>query len=334
MEEKDKLAAIITIVIPTYNQRPEFLIECIESVINQTYRAIDIIIADNHSDNGTEKLVLSYAEKDDRITLLKPPSHLSLVDNFAFAAKQVRTDYLSFLSSDDWVYPDWLQKMMPAVIDTDVAWAFGEVEATDIGLKNINYLYRQGLLPTGVYTAKESFNRFIKLDECGWMPGDIIKTSAYFEAGGIAQKGVVYCADLALAFMLHEKGSVYYLNDIVAKNRQWYFNDGKIDSKRSVREISDFVSIYKIAEKSDVLLSFLPTGKKTIGYWKKHYAIKFSRILVVDFASGNISMEERILAAQHILQLNDSLPVRVYLAISKNQQICKWFYKLYKLRKK
>ena len=334
MEEKDKQTAMVTVVIPTYNQKPEFLSACIESVINQVYTNIEIIIADNHSDNGTSQLMAAYEQKDSRIKLVKPPQHLSLVKNFAFAAKQVKTKYFSFLSSDDWVYPYWLQKMLPAVINNDVAWAYGEVETMDIDLQKLNYFYRRKLLPTGLYTAKQSFNRFITLDECGWMPGDIINTAIYFEAGGIDQEGVAYCADLSLGFKLHEKGSVYYLNELVARNRQWYFKDGKVDSRRSVKEVSDFVNIYAIAEKSELLLSLLPQGQQTVNRWKKHYAIKFARILFVEYALAATSKEERNSAADHILQLNNSLSTRLYLLISKNQRLCRWLYSIYTRIKK
>ena len=262
MEEKIKPTALITIVIPTYNQKPEFLTACIESVLNQTYHAFELIISDNHSSNGISEIIKDYTARDKRIRLVMPDEHIDLIQNFAFAANYVKTSYLSFLSSDDWVYPDWLESMMPEVIKNDVDWAYGEVEAVDISLTKINYLYRRMQLPTGVYTAKNSFKRFITLNECGWMVGDIIKTAVYAGVGGIVHEGVVYCADLALAFKLHERGSVYYLNKTVAKNRQWYFTDGKVDSRRSVKEISDFVSIYSIAEKSDILLSYLAGGQQ------------------------------------------------------------------------
>ena len=335
MEEKNNQpGALISVVIPTFNQKPKFLSECIESVINQAYDNIEIIIADNHSTNGTDIMIAAYASRDKRIRLVMPDKHLTLAENFAFAATHVKTPYLSFLSSDDWVYPDWLSNMMPGVINNDVVWAYGEIEATDITLKKINYVYRKMLLPTGVYPARESFNRFITLVECGWMVGDIIKTSTYFDVGGIIHKDITYCSDFALAFKLHEKGNVYYLNTIVAKNRQWFLQDGKVDSNRSVKEIADFAYIYEIAEKSKILNSFLPQGQTTIEQWRKYYSIVFAKILIIDFAEKRTDKADRDLAAKNIMQLHSSLAVRIYLMISRNQYLCSWFYSIYKRIKK
>ena len=51
---------LVSIIVPVYNQRPDFLRECIESVINQTYTNIEIIISDNHSTNETPEVLNTY----------------------------------------------------------------------------------------------------------------------------------------------------------------------------------------------------------------------------------------------------------------------------------
>ena len=54
----------VSVIMPTYNHA-QFIGEAIDSVLNQTYKNLELIIIDNYSEDNTEKIVASY--KDDRI---------------------------------------------------------------------------------------------------------------------------------------------------------------------------------------------------------------------------------------------------------------------------
>ncbi|EFP2986005.1 glycosyltransferase, partial [Campylobacter jejuni] len=60
---------LITIIIPIYNVAP-YLRECLNSVINQTYKNLDIILVDDGSDDGSLDIALEYLGKDERIFLI------------------------------------------------------------------------------------------------------------------------------------------------------------------------------------------------------------------------------------------------------------------------
>ena len=57
---------LVTVGLPTFN-RKNLLERALNSVLNQTYKNIDILVSDNHSDDGTEEIMLEYAKKDSRI---------------------------------------------------------------------------------------------------------------------------------------------------------------------------------------------------------------------------------------------------------------------------
>ena len=54
---------LVSIVIPTYNQKEQFLRECIESASSQTYKNIEIVISDNHSTNNAKSIIRNLPPK-------------------------------------------------------------------------------------------------------------------------------------------------------------------------------------------------------------------------------------------------------------------------------
>ncbi len=100
---------LISVIIPVYNVR-EWLQECIESVINQTYTNIEIIIVDDESTDGSEIISDKYALMDDRITVIhKKHSGLSATRNIGI--EHSSGDIIVFLDSDDVMKEDALEKI-------------------------------------------------------------------------------------------------------------------------------------------------------------------------------------------------------------------------------
>lgn len=100
----------ISVVIPVYNVE-KYLSECLDSVIYQTYKNLQIILVDDGSTDSSGKICDEYAEKDDRITVV----HQSNAG--AGAAKNtglelIDGDYFSIIDSDDYIELDMYEKMV------------------------------------------------------------------------------------------------------------------------------------------------------------------------------------------------------------------------------
>ena len=100
---------LVSVIIPCYNSE-RFLRECLNSVVGQTLRDIEIICVDDGSTDGTLDILNEYAEKDDRLRVLTQENQYAGVarNNGMDAASG---DYLAFLDSDDFFEPVMLQKM-------------------------------------------------------------------------------------------------------------------------------------------------------------------------------------------------------------------------------
>ena len=88
-----------SIIIPVYNVE-KYLNECVDSVLNQTYKYMEIILVDDGSTDSSPQICDSYAEKDNRIRAIhKENGGLSSARNAGI--KNMTGDYVLFLDSDD-----------------------------------------------------------------------------------------------------------------------------------------------------------------------------------------------------------------------------------------
>lgn len=92
---------LISIVLPIYNVEP-FLKACLDSVVSQTYKNLEIICVNDETPDNSVDIVLEYMKKDDRIFLINQKNTgLSGARNAGLAA--ANGEYVMFLDSDDWI---------------------------------------------------------------------------------------------------------------------------------------------------------------------------------------------------------------------------------------
>lgn len=60
---------LISVIVPIYNVE-RYLAQCLDSIIGQTYSALDIILVDDGSTDGSKTIAEQYAAKDERVTLI------------------------------------------------------------------------------------------------------------------------------------------------------------------------------------------------------------------------------------------------------------------------
>jgi glycosyltransferase involved in cell wall biosynthesis len=204
---------LVSIVIPTYDQKPEYLLASIRSALDQTYPNLEILISNNHSTNGTEKLLNQI--NDPRVVVVMPETHLSLNEHFNFAAAQAKGDHISFLSSDDLIYPGCIEKTMALMIaDKSLVMVYNENLIIDAKGDRTDII-RRSKLPTGVYSKKHTALRMLNNSEY-WVIGSVLKKEAFLKEKLVA--GII-ATDWILGFKLLKYGKVGYVNEPLAAIR-------------------------------------------------------------------------------------------------------------------
>lgn len=134
--------ALLSVIVPIYNVE-QYLCKCIESIISQTYKNLEIILVDDGSKDASGVIADEYGKKDERIKIIHKENGglLRARCTGCFAATG---DYITFVDSDDWIDENMHQFMMEKMEETGA-----DMVATG------HYVY----LPNGK-TAVE-YNRYI-----------------------------------------------------------------------------------------------------------------------------------------------------------------------------
>ncbi len=91
----------VSVIVPVYNVE-EYLEECLDSIINQTLKDIEIICVNDGSTDGSKTILETYQKKDPRIKIItKENGGLGMARNVGM--KEAQGDYLGFVDSDDWI---------------------------------------------------------------------------------------------------------------------------------------------------------------------------------------------------------------------------------------
>ena len=112
MENKEE--NLVSVIIPVYNVE-KYLPKCLDSVINQTYKNLEIILVDDGSPDNSGKICDEYAEKDSRIKVIhKENGGVSSARNVGI--KQAKGQYLLFVDSDDYIKDGYFDAVRGAAL--------------------------------------------------------------------------------------------------------------------------------------------------------------------------------------------------------------------------
>jgi glycosyltransferase involved in cell wall biosynthesis/exopolysaccharide biosynthesis predicted pyruvyltransferase EpsI len=101
LEDEDRSLPLVTVIIPVYNVE-SFLSKCLESVIHQTYKNLEIICVNDGSTDNSLSILQHYRGKDSRLNVISQKNAgLSAARNTAL--RVATGDYILFLDSDDWL---------------------------------------------------------------------------------------------------------------------------------------------------------------------------------------------------------------------------------------
>ena len=106
---------LISVIIPVYNVE-KYLKRCVDSIVAQTYKNLEIILVDDGSLDACPKICDNYAEKDKRITVIHKQNG-GLSDARNFGIKAAKGQFIAFVDSDDSVKPTYIEVLYDAIIN-------------------------------------------------------------------------------------------------------------------------------------------------------------------------------------------------------------------------
>ena len=107
----------ISVIVPIYNVE-QYLRKCIDSIINQTYKNLEIILVDDESPDNCGQICDDYAKKDTRIKVIHKKNG-GLSDARNEGIKKATGKYLSFIDSDDYIEENMIGNLYKSIIEND-----------------------------------------------------------------------------------------------------------------------------------------------------------------------------------------------------------------------
>ena len=252
---------LISVIITTYRRPPKMVNRAIQSVINQTYRNLEIIIVDDSPDDfkerkAVERMILSIKEKDKRIRYIKHTKNKGACAARNTGIKKSHGNFVAFLDDDDEWLPVKLEKQLKLFVDPEIGLVYCRSFTIDelYGLKKI----REDKFYKG-YVFEQLFRRnFI-----GSTSFPLIRKECFQECG-MFDTNLKSSQDFDLWLRIAKKYKVDYINEPLVN---YYVHDNerlttnpvyKIQGKLAInRKYQDYLESHPYL-KSERLISLIP----------------------------------------------------------------------------
>lgn len=105
------MTALVSIGVPVYNERARISL-CLDSLLAQTHRELEILVSDNASSDGTADLVAEYVRRDSRVHLHRQPRNMGMVANFEQVRCMAHGDFFMWAGGDDTYRPEFVATLV------------------------------------------------------------------------------------------------------------------------------------------------------------------------------------------------------------------------------
>lgn len=261
--EMDNREALISIVVPIYNVE-KYLSRCIDSILNQTYRNLELILVDDESPDGCGNICDEYQKKDSRIRVIHQKNRgLSGARN---AGIDIATgEYIGFVDSDDYIAPQMYESLLKLNIDNDAQIAIcGRYYEFEDGRRLIRYNEKEETIVMTNIEAITRMNSFSSFDMAAWdklYKRELFEGIRYPEGKLSEDYFIIYkLFERAHRIVFNPKPLYFYLQRTNSISRNKKINFDFIEASRSQM---DYL-LPKYPQLEDVLTSAYASANMTV----------------------------------------------------------------------
>ena len=233
------MEAKVDILLATYKTNIEYLKKQIESILNQTFENIKLIISDDNSNEPKLKETLEeYAKKDKRIELYFQEKNLGYIKNFEFLLKKSTAEYIMFSDHDDIWYPNKVEESLKEIELTGTDLVYVNSKQIDGNEKVIHKDYfKYKNMPLILGKSKLAISRCIGIGCSQIFTKDVKEAMLPFTENVMAHdwlvafianenRGIAYIDTPLFDYRLHEK-NVFGGRNLAQNTSRWKEKNGK-----------------------------------------------------------------------------------------------------------
>lgn len=288
---------IVSIGLPVYNGE-DFLKYALDSLLSQTFRDFELIISDNASTDNTPKICQEYVLRDKRIRYIRQNNNMGALWNFNFVLKQSNKEYFIWVSADDKLHPEFLEKNIDILEkNKNVVCSIGDVIYSDV----VNYefksnnetkkTFRQRYVKSTYGTYESKVRTYLKFFQASMMYGlyrrDKLQKS-------ITINKIFLAFDLSIILNVLKYGDFH----VIDENLLHRYNKGSHSIIGTMRK-------YDISLINIIFLEFPFTFwcLKNLGF--KNFVKNFDLFLKINIRGGLIILFETIRISKRIVFRQD-----------------------------
>ncbi|MCI5552659.1 MAG: glycosyltransferase [Tenericutes bacterium] len=126
----------ISVIVSVYNTE-KYIEKCLDSLLNQTYSNIEIVVINDCSTDGSLKILKKYAKKYDNMILIENKENKGLSYSRNVGLEKATGEYIGYIDSDDYVDSTYYEQMMKAI----------KKEKSEIAIADMKIVYEDGSFP-------------------------------------------------------------------------------------------------------------------------------------------------------------------------------------------
>lgn len=170
------MSELVSVIVPVYNVE-QYLRQCLDSIVQQTYPHLDIVIVDDGSTDKSGMICDEYAQRDARIRVLHVTNGgLSHARNIGI--ENAKGKYLTFIDSDDFVNDEYIEILYQGLVDydADISLAFPYELVESRGVYKLLYLDK---VESGIFSPQQIIG-FTNVDDAAvFVPGTSYTTACW-----------------------------------------------------------------------------------------------------------------------------------------------------------
>lgn len=266
---------LISVIVPIYNVE-NYLKKCIESIINQEYRYLQIILVDDGSLDRSGDICDEYALVDERIEVIHKENG-GLVSARKHGLALAKGEYIGFVDGDDYIDPTFYQRLLAKIVESGADFVHSCFISEDNAVEVVNNPYEPGIFDLSDIQAEFIKNYILQLDGDLHMDhnlvsklfkADIIKKS-YLEVPDFQSRGedmlaVCDCILNCKKIYLDTKAGYHYV-----------MRNDSITHCNNIEGIIDFASLYKCLMNLFGKYGVLETLREELGIYFKDTFLDF-----------------------------------------------------------
>ena len=266
----------VDILLATYKSNVNYLKKQIDSILNQTYENICLIISDDNSqDEELKKVLEEYAEKDHRIQLYFQEKNIGYIKNFGFLLEKSTSEYIMYSDHDDIWYPEKVEKSLKELVEEDVDLVYvncRQIDQNDTVIKKSYFKYKN--MPLIYGKSKLAISRCIGIGCSQIFTKNVKEQMIPFKESVIAhdwlaafianeQKGLAYIEEPLFGYRLHTD-NVFGGRNLNQNLAKWKEKNGK-----------SYKSYLKYRKEDVIDKAYLNGAKMCLDYAKKQTTKQF-----------------------------------------------------------